>query len=63
MHGFLVGMHLALLIICVYHLEEEVVIPLSSSTFDDLTSTAITVSGTVFATVRAALHLPSSSDH
>ncbi|KAL1714875.1 hypothetical protein EV715DRAFT_208764 [Schizophyllum commune] len=55
MHGFLVGMHLALLIICVYHLEEEVVIPLSSSTFDDLTSTAITVSGTVFATVYGAL--------
>ncbi|KAL1748898.1 hypothetical protein HDZ31DRAFT_79273 [Schizophyllum fasciatum] len=55
LHGFLVGLHIALLAICVLHIEEGVVIPLSNGAFDDLTSTAITVSGTVFATIYGAL--------
>ncbi|KAI5897741.1 uncharacterized protein SCHCODRAFT_02528332 [Schizophyllum commune H4-8] len=55
MHAFLVLMHVTLLVICILHLEENVVVQLSDDAFGDLTSTAITVSATMFATVYGAL--------
>ncbi|KAL1701707.1 hypothetical protein EV121DRAFT_294015 [Schizophyllum commune] len=55
-HGFLVGIHIALLGICLAHLEERIMLPISTTrAWSDLTNTAITVSGTVFATVYGAL--------
>lgn len=51
-HGFLVGIHIALLGICLTHLEERIMLPISTTrAWSDITNTAITVSGTVFATV------------
>ncbi|KAL1745414.1 hypothetical protein HDZ31DRAFT_81983 [Schizophyllum fasciatum] len=56
LHGFLAGLHLALLITCLLHFEEQVTIPLTGGgSFEDLTGTAITMSGTIFATLYGAL--------
>ena len=56
-HGFLVGIHIALLGICLAHLEERIMLPISTTrAWSDITNTAITVSGTVFATVRILFH-------
>ncbi|KAL1677675.1 hypothetical protein EV122DRAFT_290939 [Schizophyllum commune] len=56
MHIFLVIMHITLLIICLLHLEENVVVPITdNNSFGDLTSTAVTVSATLFATFYGAL--------
>ena len=52
MHAFLVVMHAILLVVCLLHLEENVVVSLTDNdSFGDLTSTAVTVSATLFATV------------
>ncbi|KAI5835907.1 hypothetical protein K523DRAFT_411177 [Schizophyllum commune Tattone D] len=56
MHIFLVIMHITLLILCLLHLEENVVVPITdNNSFGDLTSTAVTVSATLFATFYGAL--------
>ncbi|KAL1748728.1 hypothetical protein HDZ31DRAFT_60176, partial [Schizophyllum fasciatum] len=56
LHGFLFFLHILLFAICYHHLEEALTIPLSGDgTFDNLTSTVVTVSGTVFATSYGAL--------
>ncbi|KAL1745749.1 hypothetical protein HDZ31DRAFT_35745, partial [Schizophyllum fasciatum] len=56
LHGFLVGMHFALLIINLLHLEDKAEVPLTrDGPYKDLTSTVITVSGTLFATLYGAL--------
>ncbi|KAL1665464.1 hypothetical protein GGF50DRAFT_52658 [Schizophyllum commune] len=56
LHGYLFFLHIVLFAVCYHHLEEGLTIPLSGDgNFDNLTSTVITVSGTVFATLYGAL--------
>ncbi|KAL1705026.1 hypothetical protein EV121DRAFT_204460 [Schizophyllum commune] len=55
MHMILVLTHVTLLVVCLLHLEENVVVQLSDDSFGDLTSTAVTVSATIFATIYGAL--------
>ncbi|KAL1669085.1 hypothetical protein GGF50DRAFT_45125 [Schizophyllum commune] len=55
MHIILVLTHVTLLVVCLLHLEENVVVQLSDDSFGDLTSTAVTVSATIFATIYGAL--------
>ena len=57
MHIILVLIHVTLLVVCLLHLEENVVVQLSDDSFGDLTSTAVTVSATIFATVSGFLSL------
>lgn len=57
MHIILVLTHVTLLVVCLLHLEENVVVQLSDDSFGDLTSTAVTVSATIFATVSSVLSL------
>ncbi|KAL1705310.1 hypothetical protein EV121DRAFT_203838 [Schizophyllum commune] len=56
LHGYLFFLHIVLFAVCYHHLEEGLTIPLSGDgNFDNLTSTVVTVSGTIFATLYGAL--------
>lgn len=55
LHGFLVGLHITLLVLRLNRAEETIIIPLEGSALVRYTATAMTISATIFATVYGAL--------